>query len=375
MISLSEKNDYQKLIEQIFVYKKGIFKPIREEERYGIDKFEWEIVELNKGKKVKLGSRDAEVFKPGQYEIKRIKPHIKGLKETWASGTVLKSNASGKFFNDYISSRVGRDGLGCLYKAYGIGEDGLGYRYFTGPKREGATKGKFYSGVPLERVRQLQEGNAVKLKSITNFYNFAGAFGNCRHEGGVELRSGKKPEILLKKIIEIATKEREIVLDFFVGTGTTCAVAHKMGRQYIGIEQLDYGKNSAFIRLKNVIAGDATGISSEVGWKGGGSFVYMELKEWNEEYISEVKKADTARKLLKIYEKMKKESFFRYDINLSKFDEKDFEKLPLKDQKQVICDCLDKNHLYVNLSEIDDSTYKVSAEDKKLNKEFYKTVV
>ena len=101
----------------------------------------------------------------------------------------------------------------------------------------------------------------------------------------------------------------------------------------------------------------------------------MELKEWNEEYISEVKKADTARKLLKIYEKMKKESFFRYDINLSKFDEKDFEKLPLKDQKQVICDCLDKNHLYVNLSEIDDSTYKVSAEDKKLNKEFYKTVV
>jgi adenine-specific DNA-methyltransferase len=72
---------------------------------------------------------------------------------------------------------------------------------------------------------------------------------------------------------------------------------------------------------------------------------------------------------------MKKEAFFRYDVDLSKFDEEEFEKLPLKEQKQVLCECLDKNHLYVNLREIDDATYKISAEDKKLNKEFYKTVM
>ena len=72
---------------------------------------------------------------------------------------------------------------------------------------------------------------------------------------------------------------------------------------------------------------------------------------------------------------MKKEAFFRYDIDLSKFEEKEFENLPLKEQKQVLCECLDKNHLYVNLSEIEDGTYKVNADDKKLNAEFYKPVV
>jgi adenine-specific DNA-methyltransferase len=72
---------------------------------------------------------------------------------------------------------------------------------------------------------------------------------------------------------------------------------------------------------------------------------------------------------------MNKEAFFRYDADFSKFEEKEFEKLSLRQQKQVLCECLDKNHLYVNLSEIDDATYKVSAGDKKLNKEFYKTVV
>jgi adenine-specific DNA-methyltransferase len=96
--------------------------------------------------------------------------------------------------------------------------------------------------------------------------------------------------------------------------------------------------------------------------------------KWNGQYITEIKEADTTRKLLNVYEKMKKEAFFRYDVDLSKFEEKEFGKLPLKEQKQILCECLDKNHLYVNLNEIDDVTYKVSMDDKKLNKEFYKTI-
>jgi adenine-specific DNA-methyltransferase len=94
--------------------------------------------------------------------------------------------------------------------------------------------------------------------------------------------------------------------------------------------------------------------------------------ECDEKYMQDIKDADTSRKLLNIYEKMKQEAFFRYDIELSNLDEKEFAQIPLKEQKQVLCECLDKNHLYVNLSEIDDATYKVSADDKKLNKEFYK---
>jgi len=185
----------------------------------------------------------------------------------------------------------------------------------------------------------------------------------------------QKNEALLKRIIYASSNERDIVLDFCSGSGTTGAVCHKMNRRYILIEQMDDQIKIIVDRLKKVVKGDPKGISKDVNWKGGGSFVYTELKKWNEEYMIEIKEANTTRKLLNIYEKMKKEVFFRYDVDLSKFDEKEFEELSLKEQKWVLCECLDKNHLYVNLSEIDDTTYKISADDKKLNAEFYKTVV
>jgi len=144
-----------------------------------------------------------------------------------------------------------------------------------------------------------------------------------------------------------------------------------MKKRYIGIEQIDYDNNDSIHRLKNVICGDKSGISEDVNWTGGDSFVYFELKELNESYITDIKKADTTKALVSIYEKMRKEAFFRYEVDLSKFEEKEFSKLPLKDKKKTLIECLDKNHLYVNYGDIDDSTYKVSAEDKKLNKEFY----
>lgn len=376
------------IIEQILVYTKNKFKPIKEKEEYTIDNFFWKIVEKKQGRKLKLGNREAIVFKPGEYEIKEDKPSLKGLKQTWASGTVLKANASGKFFNDFIAERVSVDGLGCLYKVEGIGEDGLGFRYFTGPKREGATKGIFYSGVPLNRVEELKLGSAMKEITIPNFYDFAADFGNCRQEGDVELRSGKKPEILLKKVIDmVISNKNEIILDFFMGTGVTPAVAHKMGIRYIGIEQLDYKENDSIVRLKNVIGKenkkgklhpliedyDTTGISETVNWKGGGDFVYCELMKWNDKYIDEIKKAKTSKELIKIWNFMKENAFLSYKVDVKKFDEnaKEFEQLSIENQKKFLIECLDKNQLYVNLSEIDDSDYGVSKEDKELNKKFY----
>jgi adenine-specific DNA-methyltransferase len=138
---------------------------------------------------------------------------------------------------------------------------------------------------------------------------------------------------------------------------------------------MDYVKSITVKRTRKVIEGEQIGISKEVNWRGGGSFIYAELMEWNERYMTEIQEADTPRKLLNVYEKMKKEAFFRYDVDLSKFEEKEFEKLSLREQKQVLSECLDKNHLYVNLSEINDTTYKVGDDDKKLNKEFYKTAM
>lgn len=386
--TLSEKNDFQKVIEQILVYTNNKFKPIKEKEEYTIDNFVWKIVEKKQGNKLKLGNREGIIFKPGEYEIKEERPSLKGLKQTWASGTVLKANASGKFFNDFISKRINVDGLGCLYKVEGIGEDGLGYRYFTGPKREGATKGIFYSGVPLNRIEELRLGRAEKEIVIPNFYDFAADFGNCRQEGEVELRSGKKPEILLKKIIDmVISNKNEIILDFFMGTGVTPAVAHKMGIKYIGIEQLDYGENDSIIRLKNVIGKeqgkgklhpvienyDTTGVSKAVSWKGGGDFVYCELMKWNDKYVDEIKKAKTSKELLKIWDLMKEKAFLSYKMDVEEFDKdaQEFEQLSLENQKKFLIECLDKNQLYVNLSEMDDSDYGVSKEDKDLNKKFY----
>jgi adenine-specific DNA-methyltransferase len=88
-----------------------------------------------------------------------------------------------------------------------------------------------------------------------------------------------KPEALLFNIITIASNPGEIILDSFLGSGTTAAVAHKMGRRYIGIEGSDNARRFATKRLAQVVAGDAIGISEEVGWKGGGGFRYCNLGE------------------------------------------------------------------------------------------------
>ena len=372
--TLSEKNDYQKLIEQIHIYHKKDFKPIKPTEEYSIEKFVWEIVEISSGKHLELGSKPVVLFKPGEYKIIQKEASLTGLKETWATGTVLKNNASGKFFGTYIAPRVAIDGLGCLYKVEGIGEDGLGFRYFTGPKRSGATKGKFYSGIPTSRLEEMQSGESLKELVIPNYYNFADAFGNCRHEGGVELRSGKKPEALLKLIVEMTTKENDIVLDFFCGTGTTLAVAHKLQRAYIGVEQLDYHENDSLIRLKNVIEGDLTGISNEVDFKGGGDFIYCELMQYNQVYMNKIQAAQSSEELVALWQEIAENSFLNWYVNAEMPQDAidDFIAIDnLEAQKHCLVELLDKNQLYVNLSEIEDADFGVSEEDKGLNRAFY----
>ena len=191
---------------------------------------------------------------------------------------------------------------------------------------------------------------------------------------GVDEIKGQKSEKLLQRIIEVSTNEGDIVLDYHIGTGTTCAVAHKINRQYIGIEQMEYIENTAIARLKEVIKGEGVGISKDVDWKGGGDFVYMELAKWNEEWIEKIEKAKTGKELAKLWDEMKKTAFLSYKVEPKTIDTnvKDFANLSIADQKKFLIECLDKNQLYVNLSEIEDKEYGVSKEDMKLNKEFYK---
>jgi len=226
----------------------------------------------------------------------------------------------------------------------------------------------------LSLITEIINGSLYRREKLSNLWLDI-SWQGIMNEGGVSLKYGKKAEKLIQKIIELSTNEGDIVLDFFAGTGTTCAVAHKMGRQYIGVEQLDYGENSAVVRLKNVINGDPTGISKEVGWKGGGDFVYLELMKWNENFVEKILSAKTKDELKKLWETMKEKAFLSYKVDIKTIDEhaKDFDDLSIEDQKRFLLECLDKNHLYVNYSEIDDEEYGVSEEDKKLNREFYKS--
>jgi len=245
------------------------------------------------------------------------------------------------------------------------------------------SEGRMWYGVKGDAIprRKTYLSETEGITSWTWWHNSeAGHNQEAKHEsialfGNSQPFSTPKPERLIKRIVEISTKEGDLIFDFFAGSGTTSAVALKMNRRFISIEQMKYKKDYNRGRLIKVIKGEKGGVSAVLNWKGGGSFICVELKEWNERFMTDIQKASSTRKLLSIYKKMKKEAFFRYDVDFAKFREKEFKKLSLMEQKQILYECLDKNHLYVNLSEIDDSTYKVNVDDKKLNKEFYKTVV
>jgi len=225
----------------------------------------------------------------------------------------------------------------------------------------------FYS----EKIREI-DNTKVITELLTDFWDHISWAGIAR-EGGITLKNGKKPEKLIKQILEICSDKGDLVMDFFAGSGTLGAVAHKMGYQYILIEQLDYIHELPEQRLKNVINGDTSGISKAVNWKGGGSFIYCELMQWNEVYMKKIQKTKTAAELKAIWKEISKKAFYNYFIDVKTINENisDFDQLSVKDQKKFLIETLDKNQLYVNRSEIKDADYNVSDADIKLNSLFY----
>lgn len=241
----------------------------------GYEKFKYAIsTDSTPTKTIELGGKKVEIFEKGHYTISSDEGSEYGLKEIWASGTILDGNSSGRFFRDYLTGRYEEDGYGVIYKVYGIGDDRYDFRYFTGPNREGATKGKYYQGVPLSK---LESGEMTREVPINGFIDLAASFGNCRQEGGSEFRGGKKPEVLLRTLLTHFSKPGDLILDSFLGSGTTAAVAHKMERRYIGIELGDHCYSLCKPRLDRVIDGDQTGISKDLNWQGGGGYKFYEL--------------------------------------------------------------------------------------------------
>lgn len=264
--SLNEKNDWQPVMEYVYIYAKDKLsvKAKKPSENYNIDKFLYSFDELTNGQTIILGNKKVTIFKQGEWKINKAqKGSLNLLKETWASGSVLKGNTSGKFFDLYLSVRKTIDGLNCLYKVEGIGEDGLGYRYFTGPQKETSSRGKFYSGVPLERLDDLNNGTSKKYRPISNYYDFSADFGNIRQEGNTPFNSGKKPVKMLKELINYHQNKNATVLDFFAGSGSTAQAVLELNKEDNGNRQFILCTNNenniceeiTYKRIKNVING------------------------------------------------------------------------------------------------------------------------
>ena len=175
----------------------------------------------------------------------------------------------------------------------------------------------------------------------------------------------------------MATEKNDIVLDYHLGSGTTCAVAHKMGRQYIGIEQLDYGENDSVVRLQNVINGDQSGISKSVQWQGGGDFIYFELAKWNETAKEKILSCESLEELETFFDEMYERYFLNYNLKIKEFKEKvlqeeNFRNLSLDEQKKIFVAMLDNNQMYVNKTEMADSKYGIDKKSQNLTELFYK---
>ncbi|EPZ1800757.1 DNA methyltransferase, partial [Campylobacter upsaliensis] len=225
----------------------------------------------------------------------------------------------------------------------------------------------------LSKLIEVDDKNKriIKLEPISNIFT-DDFWQGISNEGQVKLKNGKKPEALLQRIIEISTNENDLVMDFFAGSGTTLAVAMKMKRQFIGIEQMDYIESITKERLKKVINGEQGGISKAVDWQGGGSFIYAELMPLNAIYKERIKNINDEKELEKLYNDLESKAFLDYRIDLdSILKDKEFKELDLQNKQEALLKILDSNMDYVLYGDIEDKDYAISSEVIELNKIFY----
>jgi adenine-specific DNA-methyltransferase len=223
----------------------------------------------------------------------------------------------------------------------------------------------FYS----DRLMEI-DGEVVTAEALSDWWDDT-LPNDLHNEGGVTLKKGKKPERLMKRILDLSSDPDDLVMDFFSGSGTFAAVAQKMDRQWLAVEQLEYTQALPLKRLQKVIAGDKTGVSKASNWKGGGSFVYAELAASNSAFADRIEAAQDIATMQTIYADIQTTGYLRYDVDLSMFNVDDFAALSLDNAKRVLMDCLDANHLYVNVGSLGDAGFDISDEDAAVTRSFY----
>lgn len=217
-------------------------------------------------------------------------------------------------------------------------------------------------------------GNLLYKEKLTTLWDNI-QYNNLAKEGLVDFPSGKKPEKLLQNIIEMCTDENDLVLDFFGGSGSTAATAHKLHRKYITVDQINSQVTKMLERLNRVVTGeDIYGISKDVDWQGGGSFVYAELMTKNEGYVKDVMSSDSLSGLLKVFDRMKDTTDFDFRVDLEKFEQELHGFSDVDEAKKELLRILDKNQLYYNYANIDDADVRdlIDDHDYQFNQSFYR---
>ena len=217
-----------------------------------------------------------------------------------------------------------------------------------------------------------------KAKTIWNESNYTGQTGTgaLKDLFGKKVFTYPKSPYMTRDILQITTLPNDIILDFHLGSGTTAAVAHKMGRQYIGIEQMDYVEEIICKRLKKAIEGEQSGISKSLNWQGGGDFIYFELAKWNEQAKEEIEACKNLEELKTFFITLYEKYFLNYNVKTENFKkeilkEDNFKKLSLGEQKRMFLEMLDLNQMYIQKTEMADKKFGISKEDQKSTKKFY----
>lgn len=272
---LREDIRYQLVIEQVLCYRKGqSFNAPRREKTKNADLdyvYDLELIDVPHSK-TNIAGYEVELFKPSQYKL--TKSNSGKLKQYQIRGSLIsQSGSASEYYEKNLRKRRELDGLGCLYKVINMGTkgDGLGYRYIMQPEKENSKNGFYFQGRPIKSTES-------KGLPYPNFFDYVDSFNNVGYEGHVEFKNGKKPEEYVSFFLSLATNPGDLVLDSFLGSGTTAAVAHKMGRRWIGIEMGEHIYTHCLPRLTKVINGnDAGGVTQSTGWQGGGGFKFYEL--------------------------------------------------------------------------------------------------
>jgi len=209
-----------------------------------------------------------------------------------------------------------------------------------------------YSDSDIEKYPEKKERQGLAITDVWKDIPPAQKWGKEKYEHQYDTQ---KPIKLIKRIIEASSNTEDLVLDFFAGSGTTAVAASQLSRQFILVEQLEDTQNIIKNRLNET------------------NYISIELMKWNENFIQMILKANSKEELMTLFKIMEEKAYLSYKVNIKEIDEntKDFGDLSIENQKRFLLKCVDKNHLYVNIGDIDDEDYAVSKQDKKLNKEFY----